>query len=209
MLILRSYPASPFGRKVRLAAAMLGLSERIEVVAADTGDPVDSLRRQNPLGKIPTLIDEDGEAIFDSRVIVEYLDFARRGGRERPLSQRFGGADQGADAPGLADGIMDAAILQVYELRYRDPSLRSAKWLDYQADKVARALAAVEIRPPEVSARHIGAIALACALGYLDLRFEGCGAPSIPASSPGSNAFAAGVPLSRRRALAGERRGRK
>ena len=71
MLILRSSPASPFGRKVRIAAAMLGLSERIEIVAADTSDPEDSLRRQNPLGKIPALIGEDGEAIFDSRVIVE------------------------------------------------------------------------------------------------------------------------------------------
>ena len=63
MLILRSSPASPFGRKVRIAAAMLGLSERIEIVAADTSDPEDSLRRQNPLGKIPALIGEDALAL--------------------------------------------------------------------------------------------------------------------------------------------------
>ena len=66
MLILRSSPASPFGRKVRIAAALLGLSDRIEVVAADTNDPDDSLRAQNPLGKIPTLVLEDGAALYDS-----------------------------------------------------------------------------------------------------------------------------------------------
>jgi glutathione S-transferase len=73
-LILRSSPASPFGRKVRIGAALLGLSKRIEIVAADTNDPEESPRRQNPLGKVPSLIREDGEAIFDSRVILEYLD---------------------------------------------------------------------------------------------------------------------------------------
>ena len=60
MLVLRSSPTSPFVRKVRIAAAILGLSDRIAIVAADTGDPNDSLRRQNPLGKIPALILEDG-----------------------------------------------------------------------------------------------------------------------------------------------------
>ena len=84
MLVLRSSPASPFGRKVRIAAALLGLEKRIEVVAADTNDPADVLRRQNPLGKVPVLIDESGEAIFDSRVIVEYLDGLAGGGRLIP-----------------------------------------------------------------------------------------------------------------------------
>ena len=65
MLVLRSSPASPFGRKVRIAAAVLGLSDRIDVVAADTNDPGDSLRRQNPLGKIPVLILEDGAVLYE------------------------------------------------------------------------------------------------------------------------------------------------
>ena len=194
MLILRSSPASPFGRKVRIAAAMLGLSERIEIVAADTGDPEDSLRRQNPLGKAPALIGDDGEAIFDSRVIVEYLAWLA-GERASGLfpsdpAARF----KALTLQALADGIADAAVLQIYELRHRDPALRSAAWLDYQADKVTRALAALEGRPPEASARHIGAIALACALGYLDLRFEGLWRSAHPRLVAWLDAFAAGVP---------------
>ncbi len=105
MLILRSSPASPFARKVRIAAAMLGLSERIEVVAADTSDPADSLRRQNPLGKIPALIIEDGEAIFDSRVILEYLDWL---------------AGAGALIPGDSAGsLVSAATTSMRSLRPR------------------------------------------------------------------------------------------
>ncbi len=94
----------------------------------------------------------------------------------------------------LADGIADAAVLQVYELRFRDPAFRSAAWLDYQADKVARALAALEKRPPDAAARHVGAIALACALGYLDLRFEGRWRSAHPRLVAWLDAFAAGVP---------------
>jgi glutathione S-transferase len=66
MMILRSSPASPFGRKVKIAAALLGLSGRIEVVLADTTDPYEALRTQNPLGKIPALILEDGRVLYDS-----------------------------------------------------------------------------------------------------------------------------------------------
>jgi len=151
MLTLRTSPASPFGRKVRIAAALLGLEGRIAVVPADTGDPADSLRRQNPLGKIPALIAEDGVAIFDSRVIVEYLDGLAGSGRLIP-------ADLAARIPALilqalADGIADAALLQVYERRMREPAERSAKWVDYQAEKVTRGLAALEAKPPEAAAQ--------------------------------------------------------
>ncbi len=192
MLVLRSSPASPFARKVRIAAAILGLSERIEVAAADTGDPADSLRRQNPLGKIPALIGEDGEAIFDSRVILEYLDWLAGAGALIPSdpAARF----KVLTLQALADGIMDAAILQVYEQRFREPALRSAKWLDYQADKAARALASLEPSPPEASARDAGAIALACALGYLDLRFEGRWRSAHPRLAAWLEAFSAAVP---------------
>ena len=72
MLILRSSPASPFGRKVKITAAILGLADKVKVVEADTLDPNDTLREQNPLGKIPTLVLENGETLYDSRVIVEY-----------------------------------------------------------------------------------------------------------------------------------------
>jgi len=117
MLTLRTSPASPFGRKVRIAAAELGLEGRIAIERADTGDPADSLRRQNPLGKIPVLLLEDGQAIFDSRVIVEYLDGLAGGGRLIPaeLAPRI----CALTLQSLADGVADAAILQVYESRMR------------------------------------------------------------------------------------------
>lgn len=192
MLTLRTSPASPFGRKVRIAAALLGLEEQIAVAAADTSDPADSLRRQNPLGKIPALIAEDGEAIFDSRVIVEYLDGLTGGGRLIPtdLATRV----RVMTLQALADGIADAALLQVYERRMRDPAERSARWVDYQAEKVARALTALESKPPETGATHIGAIALACSLGYLDLRFAGEWRAAHPRLVGWLAAFAAAVP---------------
>ena len=89
---------------------------------------------------------------------------------------------------------MDAAVLQVYETRFRQPTERSASWVGRQADKVSRALAALEADPPEASARHVGAIALACALGYLDLRFEGRWRAGHPRLVAWLDAFAEGVP---------------
>ena len=84
MMILRSSPASPFGRKVRIAISLLGLDSDVKVEAADTVDPHDSLREQNPLGKIPGLIAEDGSTFYDSRVILEYLDDRAGGGKIIP-----------------------------------------------------------------------------------------------------------------------------
>jgi glutathione S-transferase len=171
MLVLRSSPPSPFGRKVKIAAALLGLSDRITIEKADTADPNDLLRRQNPLGKIPTLILENGETLYDSRVIVEYLDDLAGGGRLIPTGwSRFEALRQQA----LADGVMDAAILQSYEARWRPEERREPRWLDHQQGKIDRALALAEATlstPPRTF--HIGHVALASALGYLDLRFEG------------------------------------
>ncbi len=170
MLVLRAAAASPFVRKVRIAAALLGLDDRIEISAADTNDPDDSLRSQNPLGKIPALILEEGEAIFDSAVIVEYLDWLAGGGKVIPAEPktRFRSLTQEA----LADGIADAAVLMRYEILWREPEQRSERWMAYQSDKIARALRVFEAAPPE-ELSDVGTIALASALGYLDLRFEG------------------------------------
>jgi glutathione S-transferase len=192
MLILRSSPASPFGRKVKIAAAVLGLSERIEIVVADTNDPSEPLRQQNPLGKIPTLVLKDGTTLFDSRVIVEYLDHLAGGGRIFPTGEeRFTQLRLMA----LADGLCDAAILQVYEIRFRPEENRNAAWVANQAGKVARALTALEISPPALNETpQIGEIALACALGYLDLRFEGKWRADHPALVAWLDAFAAKVP---------------
>ncbi len=190
-LVLRSSQASPFGRKVLIAAALVGLADRIEVVAADTSNPADPLREQNPLGKIPTLVLDDGTAYFDSRVIVEYLDFLAGGDAAIPADPaiRFKTLTQAA----LADGIVDASILQVYEERFRDAAARDQKWLAYQGEKVARGLAAFETAPPS-GRRDIAHIALACALGYLDLRFNGGWRESHPRLRQWLAAFAADVP---------------
>ena len=88
MLVLRAAAPSPFARKVRIAAALLEVDDRIEVVAADTNDPDDSLRGQNPLGKIPALILESGEVLYDSPVIVEYLDWLAGGGQSSRAIRR-------------------------------------------------------------------------------------------------------------------------
>ncbi len=191
MLVLRSSPASPFGRKVKMAALELGLMERIEIVAADTNDPSEPLRRQNPLGKIPTLVLEDGTTLFDSRVIVEYLDHLA-GGKIFPAGEaRFAQLRLQA----LADGIADAALLQVYEGRFRPEEGRNATWLAHQAGKVTRGLEALEAAPPAFPDRpRIGEIALACALGYLDLRFEGKWRADFPKLVAWLDDFAARVP---------------
>src|SRR3982751_5426926 len=106
MWTLKSAPASPFGRKVRIAAAQCALDARIELVLTDTNDPADVLRRENPLGKIPTLLLEDGTALYDSRVIVEFLDAEAGGGVIIPED---GGRFPALTMQALADGLMDAS----------------------------------------------------------------------------------------------------
>ena len=178
MLVLRSSSASPFGRKVKLTASILGLSDRIQIVDADTLNPEDSIRQQNPLGKIPALILENGEVLYDSRVIVDYLDHLAGGGGVIPNGAgRFSALRDQA----LADGIMDAALLQVYEGRFRPEDRHEPKWVSHQADKVRRGLDHAEAHLSETGQDlHIGQIALACALGYLDLRFAGRWRESYP-----------------------------
>jgi glutathione S-transferase len=192
-MILRSSPPSPFGRKVKIAASVLGLTDRIDIVPADTNDASDALRTQNPLGKIPTLVLDDGQTLFDSRVILDYLDYLAGGGRIIPAEPgaRFAALRMQA----LCDGMMDASILQVYEARYRPEAIRHQPWLDYQAGKVARALAALEAEPQALDPTpHVGQIALACALGYQDLRFSGTWRSSHPNLVAWLDRFAARVP---------------
>ncbi len=132
-MILRSAPASPFGRKTKIAATLLGLGSQITMVEADTTNPTDSIRRENPLGKIPTLILDDGETLFDSSVIVQYLDDLAGGGRLVPLEPKARFAALRLEA--LADGLAEAALLQVYEARWRDADRRHAGWVEHQAAK--------------------------------------------------------------------------
>jgi glutathione S-transferase len=175
MMILRSSPASPFGRKVRIAISLLGFHDQTNIEPADPTDSSDSLRGQNPLGKIPVLVDDDDIAYYDSRVILEFLDERAGGGRIIPREPRRRLAALRLQA--LCDGILDASILTVYEARWRASEQHEQKWLDHQAGKVARGLAALEAVPPALDAPqalpNVGHIALACALGYRDFRFGG------------------------------------
>lgn len=191
MLVLRSAATSPFARKVQIAAAVLELDDRIEIEAADPVDPDNSLRRQNPLGKVPALIIESGDVLFDSAVIVEYLDWLAGGGRIIPADPvpRFRSLTQQA----LADGIAEAGVLLRYKSLWREPGLRSEPWIAYQSDKISRALAEFERAPPE-ELSDVGTVALASALGYLDLRFEGAWRADHPALVAWLDLFSAATP---------------
>jgi len=172
MMILRTAPASPFGRKVKIVADLLGFTDKIELVICDTGDPVDPVRKDNPLGKIPTLITEDGAAIYDSGVIVEYLDLRAGGGCIVPvdIEERIAALT----LMSLGDGICDAALLIVYESRYRPADKFVQSWIDHQQGKIDRALDYLEHKLPKLGIGiHAGEVAVACALGYLDLRLGG------------------------------------
>lgn len=190
-MILRSSPASPFGRKVKITAALLGLDKSIRSVDADTMSAEDSIRRENPLGKIPTLILDDGTTLYDSRVIVEYLDHLAGGSRLIPADAglRF----RALTLQALADGLAEAALLQVYEGRWRAADRHEERWVSHQAGKVSRALLALEAAPPSGPV-DIGQIALACALGYLDLRFAGTWRAEHPNLVAWLDGFAAAVP---------------
>lgn len=195
MMKLRSSPASPFGRKIKLALAVLGLKDRVEVVEANTADPGDSLRSENPLGKIPALILENGDVLYDSSVILEYVDFLAGGGKLFPEGEaRFPVLRDQT----LADGIMDAAILRVYEKRFKEPKFRDPAWDAYQGAKMSRALAHFEANTPDAPAAAsdvtAAMITLACTLGYLDLRFAGEWRAEYPGLVSWLDAFEAAVP---------------
>lgn len=193
MSVLRSSTTSPFARKIRVAIAILDLDSEIKIENTDTLDPQDSVRQQNPLGKIPTLILDDGGTLFDSRVILEYLDAHAGGGRILPKAgpARFEALRRQA----LADGIMDAGVLRVYESRFRPVEKHEPKWVDHQAEKMNRALAAFEKAPTAFdSGLDVGHIALACALGYLDFRFGGEWRKSHPKLVKWLEEFASKVP---------------
>jgi glutathione S-transferase len=165
---LRSTLTSPYGRKARIALDVLGLADRIKVVPADTRDADDTLRLQNPLGKMPCLLLEDETVLYDSRVIMEFLDSWT--GRNILFPRDPMERAKTLTRAVLADGIADAALLMVYEYRFREPGQVSEVWLSHQRDKVDRGLAAMAADPPDPEKTDVVSISLACALGYLDWR---------------------------------------
>ncbi len=167
--------ASPFVRKCLVSARELGLRERLELVPA-AAHPVNrdqAVVAHNPLGKIPTLITDDGTVLYDSRVICEYLNGLGDGHlipQQGP--QRWSVLVDQA----LADGLMDAAVLTRYENAARPEALRWTDWMAGQLDKVTCGLADIELRVGAFAGRvDLGTIAIGCALGYLDFRFASFG----------------------------------
>jgi len=190
---LMSSPLSPYGRKVKIAAGMKGLTDKIELLPTDTNKGDDALNRLNPLGKIPCLITDEGDAIFDSHVICEYFDSLGGGPVLFPKSgrERWRTLTMGA----LADGILDAALLLVYEGRFRPENMKVQGWVDRQQAKVDRALALLEASPPAwKGSPDYGHLTLACALGYLDFRHGGKWRAGHPKLVKWVDDFAAAVP---------------
>jgi len=191
-LVLRSTLTSPFGRKVRMAIEVLGLSGRVTVSPADPLDEHDTLRQQNPLGKMPCLVLPDGSAIYDSGIIIEFLQDVAGTDRLLPLRgpERF----KALTLSRLADGIMDASILVVYENRFRPDIPHSPKWLTHQRGKIRRGLAAFEAIPPDAYKADVVSIGLSCALGYLDWRKQVDWRPAYPDLVSWLNRFSLHVP---------------
>ena len=163
--------ASPFVRKVMAVAIETGLFERIEPVKRLPSPvaPVAEVNADNPLGKIPCLLTDDGMALYDSRVICEYLDSLHHGPRMFPPAGAARWAALRRQA--LADGIMDAGVLTRYETFVRPQEARWEAWIDNQKQKFRRGLDALEHEGASLGVVDIGTLAIACALGYLDFRY--------------------------------------
>jgi len=189
---MRLSGASPFVRKVNITAALKGLSDRIELVSADKIDDAHPLNTANPLSKVPTLVLDNGTALFDSPVICEYLDSLA----PEPVLFPSGGARWPAlTRQAIGDGIMDAGILILYEGRYRTEELRVQAWVDMQQAKIDKSIALLNNAPPKFDdTPDIGHIAIACALGHLDFRHGGRWREQAPALVQWLKDFDSAVP---------------
>ncbi len=169
-------PASPFARKVRIAAIELGLIDKIEFVptAVVPGKPNDEYAKINPLKKLPVLIADNGDVILDSFVIVEYLDDLAGGGKLIPAS---GAARWRVKSDhSLLQGMLDSMLLCRYERMVRPEGLQWQAWSDDHWNRAWNGMARFE-KQADVLSRplDIVQIALVCVLGYADFRFSDCG----------------------------------
>jgi glutathione S-transferase len=167
-------PASPYARKVRVVMAEKKLD--YQYVIEDVWAPDSAITESNPLGKVPCLVMEAGEAVFDSRVIVEYLDTLSPVGKLIPAQGRERAEVKTWES--LADGLMDAALLARMEVMFkgRTEAQRSQPWIDRQLGKINAVLKAMSTGladKPFCSGVHfsLSDVAVGCALGYLDYRF--------------------------------------
>ena len=162
-------PSSPYSSKVRMAARHLGIE--IEEINVNTRDDPAALIDANPIGKIPTLVTDEGQAIFDSRTIMHYFDRIA----DKPLYPKKKSKRTEAEVlEALCDGIADCLLEIVYERRFRPPELISQPSIDRQWSKVARGLDHLNANMPKFGkALHGGHFSLGALLGYLMLRFPG------------------------------------
>jgi glutathione S-transferase len=170
-------PASPFARKVRIAAIELGLIDKIEFmpVTVAPGQPNEEYSRITPVKKLPALILDNGEVIVDSYVIVEYLDELAGGGKLIPAS---GAARWKVKSDhSLLQGMLDSMLLCRYEKMVRPEPLRWQAWADDHWNRAWKGMARFENHADDMQSRplDIAQIALTCVLGYADFRFADCG----------------------------------
>ncbi|MGY8904932.1 MAG: glutathione S-transferase family protein [Burkholderiales bacterium] len=177
--------ASPYVRKVRIVMAEKKLDYQLAIENVWAEGTV--INESNPLGKVPCLIMEGGEALFDSRVIVEYLDTLSPVGKLIPGVGRERAEVKTWEA--LADGLLDAAILARLEATWdgRNKAQRSQAWIDRQLGKIDQVLVAMSRglgEKPFCAGIHLSLadISVGCALGYLDFRF-----PQIDWRTPNAN----------------------
>lgn len=164
--------ASPYVRKVRVVMAEKKLD--YELILEDVWSPDSTIAQSNPLGKVPCLIMEDGGAMFDSRVIVEYLDTMSPVGKLIPTQGRGRASIKCWEA--LADGVLDAGITVRLERTQRPAKLQSAQWVERQLGKVQNGIKAMSTglgdAPYCTGAQlTLADVAVGCALGWLEFRF--------------------------------------
>ena len=193
-MILRSADASPFGRMVKLAAHVLGRIDDITIEPSETANPEDTITTQNPLGKIPALITGD-RVIYDSRVILDFLDMEAGGGKIIPA----GGAARidVLTRCALANGILDAALLVIYERRFRPEEMVVESVVERQRDKIRRgldSLAALHLSYTNGAMPQVDEMGFACVLDYLDFRKQLDWRDHCPQMESWITAFAAAVP---------------
>ncbi len=162
-------PTSPFSSKVRMAARYLDLD--VTEIRVDTNAGPAILVDNNPLGKIPTLLTDDGVSIFDSRSIMHYFDRIK-GKKLYPSKDAKRTEAEVLEA--LCDGACECLLSIVYERRFRTEEKIFQPWIDRQWAKVSRTINHLSVDYPKIGKRlHGGHFALASLLGYLELRFEG------------------------------------
>ena len=162
---------SPYVRKIRVQALEGEYWDQIHYSEMSTAPTDPNMDNVNPLKKIPALVTDDGQVLFDSRVICEYLDHMMGGSRAFPADSTT--RWEALRMQALGDGLLDAALLARYERFLRPVSARWNDWSDGQMMTIDGALAAMEDSARSFGDRiDIGTITVACAIGYLDFRFS-------------------------------------